>query len=102
MGHYLGFIQPAMFTSVQSTQLTAAVVCGGMGSLSGPIVTAMLFVIVPEFLRVAAMWRLAFYGLLLVAIVVLRPEGLMGYSEFSLAGVARLVKGKGGARRWFS
>lgn len=81
--HYVGFIQPAMFTSALSTQLTAGVVAGGMGSISGPAIAAVIFVAIPEVLRVASMWRLVAYGFLLVAIMVFRPQGLMGHQELS-------------------
>lgn len=90
MAHYLMFIQPAMFTGVQSTQLITAVVAGGIGSLTGPIIAAAVFVIMPEFFRMANMWRLVLYGLLLILIMVFRPSGLMGYREISLAPVVRL------------
>ena len=82
--HYFGFIQPSMFTSYMSTQMTAAVVAGGMGSISGPAVATLIFIGIPEALRVANIWRLVAYGLLLVLIMVFRPQGLMGYREFSL------------------
>lgn len=81
--HYVGFIQPSMFTSALSTQLTAGVVAGGMGSISGPAIAAVLFVAIPEMLRVASMWRLVAYGFLLVAIMVFRPQGLMGHQEIT-------------------
>lgn len=82
--HYFCFIQPSMFTSYMSTQLTAAVVAGGMGSISGPVMAALIFIGVPEVLRVANIWRLVAYGLLLVLIMIFRPQGLMGYREFSI------------------
>jgi branched-chain amino acid transport system permease protein len=81
--HYFCFIQPSMFTSYMSTQMTAAVVAGGMGSISGPVLAALIFIGVPEALRVANIWRLAAYGLLLVLIMIFRPQGLMGYREIS-------------------
>lgn len=81
--HYVTFIQPAMFTAALSTQLTAGVVAGGMGSITGPAVAAVIFVAVPEVLRVASMWRLVAYGFLLVAIMVFRPQGLFGYRELT-------------------
>ncbi|MDR3669365.1 MAG: branched-chain amino acid ABC transporter permease [Holophaga sp.] len=81
--HYFCFIQPSMFTSYMSTQLTAAVVAGGMGSISGPALAALIFIGVPEALRVANIWRLVAYGLLLVLIMIFRPQGLMGYRELS-------------------
>jgi len=87
MAHHVRFIQPLMFTSVQSTLLTATVVAGGMGSITGPIVAAFIFTSVPEILRVADIWRLVAYGALLVAIMVLRPQGIMGYKEFSPRGI---------------
>jgi len=81
LAHFLMFIQPVMFTLVQSTQLVAAVVAGGIGSISGPAVMAIFFIALPELLRVANMWRLVFYGLILILIMVFRPSGLMGYRE---------------------
>jgi branched-chain amino acid transport system permease protein len=81
--HYFCFIQPSMFTSVMSTQITAAVVAGGMGSISGPVMAALIFIGVPEALRVANIWRLVAYGLLLVLIMIFRPQGLLGYREVS-------------------
>ena len=98
MAHYLMFIQPAMFTGVQSTALITAVVAGGIGSLTGPILAAAAFVMLPEFLRLANMWRLVIYGLMLILIMIFRPAGLMGYREFSLKPVLRLwqrLSGKG-------
>ncbi len=95
--HYFCFIQPSMFTSYMSTQMTAAVVAGGMGSISGPVMAALIFIGVPEALRVANIWRLATYGLLLVLIMIFRPQGLLGYREISLSGIrdffVRLGKG---------
>jgi len=96
--HYFCFIQPSMFTSYMSTQMTAAVVAGGMGSISGPVLAALIFIGVPEALRVANIWRLAAYGLLLVLIMIFRPQGLLGYREISLDGIRSFFArfGKGG------
>ena len=95
--HYFGFIQPSMFTAYMSTQMTAAVVAGGMGSLSGPVIATLIFIGIPEALRMANIWRLVAYGLLLVLIMVFRPQGLMGYRELPLDGLLgwgrRIVKG---------
>jgi branched-chain amino acid transport system permease protein len=88
--HYFCFIQPSMFTAYMSTQLTAAVVAGGMGSISGPVLAALIFIGVPELLRVANIWRLVAYGLLLVLIMIFRPQGLMGYREISFGFLKRL------------
>jgi len=82
--HYFCFIQPSMFTAYMSTQMTAAVVAGGMGSISGPVIATLIFIGIPEALRVANIWRLVAYGLLLVLIMIFRPQGLMGYRELSV------------------
>lgn len=94
LAHYISFIQPSMFTSTQSTLLTAAVVAGGMGSITGPIMAALIFAAVPEVLRVANMWRLVAYGFILVAIMVLRPQGIFGFKELSLASLKSLFTRK--------
>jgi len=60
-----------------------------MGSISGPVIATLIFIGIPEALRVANFWRLVAYGLLLVLIMAFRPQGLMGYRELSLD----LVKG---------
>jgi len=91
--HYFCFIQPSMFTAYMSTQMTAAVVAGGMGSISGPVIATLIFIGIPEALRVANIWRLVAYGLLLVLIMVFRPQGLMGYRELSLDLFRRRRKG---------
>ena len=81
LAHYLSFVQPVMFTLTQSTMLLAAVIAGGMGSISGPLIASFLFIALPEALRVAQMWRLVAYGLVLVLIMLFRPQGLMGDQE---------------------
>ncbi|GAB1428198.1 hypothetical protein MASR2M17_16260 [Aminivibrio sp.] len=81
LAHFLSFIQPVMFTLIQSTQLLA-VIAGGWGACP-PLIASFVFIALPEALRVAQIWRLVAYGLLLVLIMVYRPQGLMGYSEIS-------------------
>lgn len=83
--HYFGFIQPAMFTMEQSTQILASVVCGGIGSITGPIIATYIFVTIPEIFRFAKLWRLVFYGVALVLTMIFRPSGLMGYQEINFS-----------------
>ena len=88
--HYISFIQPSMFTSYLSTQMIASVVAGGMGSITGPVLATVLFISIPEILRVASIWRLVAYGLLLVLIMTFRPQGLFGYKEITISGCGRV------------
>jgi branched-chain amino acid transport system permease protein len=90
LAHYITFIQPAIFSMDLSSVLTAGVVCGGMGSLTGPFVATALFVVVPELFRGLALWRLVLYGVLLVVIMNLRPKGLFGHEELSLSNLPKL------------
>ncbi len=90
LAHYITFIQPAIFSMDLSSLLTAGVVCGGMGSLTGPFVATALFVVVPELFRGLALWRLVLYGVLLVVIMNLRPKGLYGHEELTLRNLPKL------------
>ncbi len=91
LAHYTTFIQPSIFSMDLSGLLTAGVVAGGMGSLTGPIVAMALFVVVPELFRGLALWRLVLYGVILVVIINYRPRGLFGYEELSVANLPKLM-----------
>lgn len=87
---YATFISPMSFAEAKSNDLLAAVVLGGMCSLSGPLMAAGILVILPEILRFLAVWRLVFYGLAFILIMLFRPDGLFGYREISFKWVGRL------------
>jgi len=91
-GFFISTLYPITFTSAKSTDILAAVVFGGINSLTGPIIAAIILVFMPELLRAFAMWRLVIYGLLFIVIMVFRPEGLLGYKEFPLHGMIRLFR----------
>ena len=83
--HYITFIDPSSFTVMESIVILLMVVFGGMGSLAGSFVGAAVLVIFPELLRflgmpssVAAPVRQMIYGLLLVLLVLKRPQGILG------------------------
>jgi len=62
LAHYLGYIQPIMFKMVKSTELTIIVIFGGLGSVSGSVIGALLLTFLPEILRSFYEWRLVVYG----------------------------------------
>jgi len=90
LAHYVGFIQPSMFSIVKSTELIVMVIFGGMHSLTGAVFSAVVLTSLPELLRTAQAWRLVAYGALVVIIMVARPEGLMGSWELTPANVKAL------------
>ena len=87
---YMGFIQPSMFDMMKSTELTAVVVFGGLGSMSGSILGSASITLIMEYFRDISQYRMLIYGVLLVVIMVFRPEGLLGSREvwqlFSMKG----------------
>jgi branched-chain amino acid transport system permease protein len=87
--HYITFIDPSSFTVMESITILLMVIFGGMGSISGSIVGAIVLVVLPELLRflgmpssVAAPLRQMIYGLLLVSLMIWRPQGLLGSYRF--------------------
>ena len=68
------------------------VILAGCGSLTGSIIASMILIPLPEILRFGAVqeWRMVFYGLLVVLVIIFKPSGLMGNKEFSIAGARRL------------
>jgi len=71
------FVNPASFTLMDSVLMLCIVVLGGMGSTGGVIVGALIIVLLPEYLRVFAKYRMLIYGTVLVLMMVFRPEGII-------------------------
>jgi ABC-type branched-subunit amino acid transport system permease subunit len=74
--HYLSVMCPDEMTVALTVNLLVIVFLGGVGSLRGVLVGAVLFTALPEVLRLAPTWRLVIYGALLLLVVVRSPEGL--------------------------
>ncbi|HOI82262.1 MAG: branched-chain amino acid ABC transporter permease [Thermovirgaceae bacterium] len=81
MAGFLTYLQPIMFDMQKSTELTAVVVFGGLGSLSGSIIGTTVIGIVTEVFRPISQYRMLIYGAIMVIIMVARPEGIMGQHE---------------------
>jgi branched-chain amino acid transport system permease protein len=82
---YTSYISPNSFTLAASILVLAMVLMGGAGSIVGPVLGALFLMALPEALRFAGVppaqagaWRQLFYGLSLVALMALRPRGLLG------------------------
>lgn len=82
--HYISFLDPNIFSFMKSVEILVIVVLGGMGSLTGTIIAAIVLTILPEALREFANYRMLAYSFLLVAMMIFRPQGLFGTKEFSL------------------
>ncbi len=76
--HTTTFIQPTDFGFLKSIDILSIVVLGGLGSIPGTIIGAIVLTAAPEVLRPLSNYRMMVYGLLLVVIMIFRPYGLMG------------------------
>ncbi len=79
--HYTSYITPSHFSFMRSIELVVMVTLAGSGSISGTIVAAVVLTYLPEELRAFSEWRMVIYSLLLIVMMLLRPEGLLGSRE---------------------
>lgn len=100
MAHYYTYFVPNTFGAIMSTNLLTAVVLGGISSVTGPALGALVLTFAPELLRAATNWRLAMYGFVLILMMRLRPEGFLGNKELHTEIVkgVKLLAGKKKAR----
>src|SRR5205823_6665653 len=71
-----GFVSPESFILVESVTILAMVVLGGMGSIPGVVIGALILTVLPEVLREYAQYRFTIFGLGLTFMVLVRPQGL--------------------------
>ncbi|MCU9612830.1 branched-chain amino acid ABC transporter permease [Caldibacillus lycopersici] len=81
--HNFYIIQPASFGFLKSFDILIFVVLGGLGSLSGAVLSAILLTIVSTFLQDYAETRMIIYSLILILVMLYRPQGLMGTREIT-------------------
>jgi len=93
--HYLSYLNPNSFTFLKSIEVIAMVVLGGMGSISGSVMAAILLTVLPEVLRPVKEYRMVLYSLMLVILMITRPQGLMGSRELRWPWAARRPRAQG-------
>lgn len=92
--HYFYIAHPASFTFMKSFDILTIVVLGGLGSITGSITAAILLTFVSAALASYPEWRMIAYALMLIILMLYRPQGLFGNKELSLATFGRLWGGK--------
>lgn len=80
---YFYFIKPNLFGFMKSVDILVIVVFGGMGSITGSVVAAIVLAVVTTFLQAYSELRMIIYALLLVVIMLFRPQGLLGSKEIT-------------------
>ena len=91
--HYFYIAHPASFTFMKSFDILTIVVLGGLGSLTGSVTAAVLLTFVSAALAGYPEWRMVIYSLMLIILMIYRPQGLFGNKELSLAMFGRLFGG---------
>ena len=71
------FINPASFTLWESVMILCVVVIGGMGSIFGVVIGALILILLPEYLRAFSEYRMLIFGAILVMMMVFRPGGII-------------------------
>mgnify|MGYP001216101307 CR=1 FL=1 len=89
---YFYVIKPEFFGFMKSIDILIIVVFGGLGSLSGSVLAAVVLAIISTLLQSFADLRMVLYALLLIVIMIFRPQGLMGSKEVSVAMLKKVGK----------
>ena len=91
-----GFVSPESFILLESITILAMVVLGGMGSIPGVVLGAVILVVVPEVLREYAQYRFTIFGLGLTLMMLVRPEGLWPVRVRATVAPSDVPDGEGG------
>lgn len=79
---YTSYIDPSSFAAAQSNDMLVMVIFGGLGNTVGSFIGAISLSILPEALRDLAQYRQLIYGVLLVLLMMVKPQGLLGDINF--------------------
>ena len=92
-GHFRQFLHTNDFQFIRSIEIIIMIVLGGMGSITGSVLGAIVITILPELLRKLPGdlygYRLVIYSALLILIMLTRPQGVMGAREFGIPWLKR-------------
>lgn len=100
-GFFINYMDPRIFNWTTSVEQVIIVYFGGINSLTGAVISALLLISLPEVLRFASTWRVVIYAALIILTMNLRPQGLLGDRELTLASIRRFFRrfqrGSGGS-----
>ena len=77
-GFYTGYIEPAYLAVAQSLDAIAMVLLGGVSTILGPVVGALVLTSLPHLIELPAEMRVAVYGMILILVILLMPRGIVG------------------------
>lgn len=79
--HYVSVISPELFSFQYMVTILIMLYIGGRGTIAGPVIGALLFTGLPEFLRVSKALRMPIFGLILILAILFMPKGIMQLKE---------------------
>lgn len=79
--HHKRFLSPTSFDFMKSIDIVVMVILGGMGRTPGVIAAAIILTILPEALRTFAAYRMIIYSLLIIGLMILRPQGIFTFGK---------------------
>ena len=77
-GHFTMYLHTNSFTFVKSFEIIIMIALGGLGSLPGAVLGAVVITVLPELFREFSEYRMVIYSLALILIMIFRPQGLLG------------------------
>ncbi len=89
------YINPSSFTFMESAMILSMVVLGGMGSITGVVIAALILILAPEYLRAFSEYRMLIFGAIMVIMMIFRPQGLIS-GERRRYRISGLHESKGG------
>ncbi|MBO8159658.1 MAG: branched-chain amino acid ABC transporter permease [Thermosyntropha sp.] len=95
--HYFYIIKPETFNFLKSFDVLVMVVLGGLGSTTGAVIAAVFVTLLTAVLQAFPAVRMIIYALILILIMIYRPQGLMGNKELSVKILGRIWSGKDGS-----
>jgi branched-chain amino acid transport system permease protein len=97
---YIGSLQPGVFGFMKSIEILVMVVLGGRGSMLGSVLAACVLTVLPELMRGFDDLRMVMYSVVLIVMMLFRPEGLLGSYDFSMSRLIEkaVTKLKGGRK----
>ena len=81
LAHFDGYLNPKSFEFIKSFEILIMIILGGLGSIVGSVLGAIVLTILPEGLRGFAEYRMVIYSLLLIILMITRPQGLLGSTD---------------------
>lgn len=82
--HHMVFVRPENFDILVSIYIVLYVILGGTNNMWGPVLGALAMTLLPEVLRGAAEWRPTLFGVLVVLMLLVKPEGLLAFRTRSI------------------